>query len=76
MEELKWLNEKIEKLEKNNGLYKFACFVIGRKLSYKEMYMVLEKINRKNLGERSKVFAMNQIIKIYKFQNGKAPEGA
>lgn len=76
MEELPWINEKIERLEKNNGLYKFACFFIGRKLSYKEMYMLLQNINRKKLGdEDSKKFALYQIIEIYKFQNGKLPDG-
>ena len=76
MEELEWMNETIERLEKNNGIYKFACFLIGRKLTYKEMFMLLENINRKKMGEEgSRKFALYQVIKIYKFQNKKLPDG-
>ena len=79
MESIEWLEEPIKYLKRGNGLYKFLCFCIGRrrkKLSYKEMYMVLVELNRKSLGdEKAKKSALNRILQIYKDINNKLPNG-
>ena len=72
---LEWLNEKINAIPHNNGLYKFVCFFLGKKkLSYKEMYLILYNINKNKLGEdSSKERCMKEIINLYKFNNNKIP---
>ena len=65
-----WMEEPVERIEKNNGFYRFLCFFLGRKLKYKELYMLLEAVNRKSLGiEKAKQWAFLKIVKTYKFLN-------
>lgn len=68
---LNWLDEKINSLPKNNWLYKLVCiFLCKKKLSYKEMYLILQRLN-KHLGEEeAKRMSMLEIINIYNFNNG------
>lgn len=68
---LNWFDNKINALPKNNWLYKISCFFLcKKKLSYKEMYLILQRLN-KHLGEeKSKQMAMTEIINIYNFNNG------
>ena len=69
------MDEKIDRIYKNNWVYKIACFFIGHKMSYKEMYLILENLNIKNLGqEESKKRSFEEILKIYQFLNNKLPE--
>jgi len=74
----KWMDEKIDSLPSANWLYKLCCFFLNcrkKKLSYKEFYLILRKLNEKQLGlEESSRFAFQRIIEIYKFQNGKMPD--
>lgn len=69
----KWLNEKIPFLKKSNWLYKFVCVCMGKsnkKLSYKEMYLLLYGLNRSKVGEKkAKEKAMYKILDIYKFHH-------
>ena len=51
-ENLKWMEEKIEKLPNNNWWYKLICFLLFRrktKLTFKELYMILENVNMKTI---------------------------
>lgn len=70
---LNWMNEKIEALPYTNWLYKLMCFISFRpkkKFTYKEMYLILSRMNEKSIGsEEAKTFAMNRIIDTYKFNN-------
>ena len=73
-----WFNEPIDKLKSGNWLYRFVCFFLfKKKLTYKEMYLMLYGINRKKLGEtKSKEKAMLRIIQIYKdLHNNNLPKG-
>lgn len=71
---LDWFNEKVESLEHNNGLYKFVCFFLGKKrLSYKELYIILCRLNENKLKENTKSIVMDNIIKLYYFNNNKMP---
>ena len=74
---LEWMEESVEKIEKNNGFYKFLCFFLGRKMKYKELYMLLYAVNRKSMGEeKAKQWAFLKALKTYKFLNdNKMPEG-
>lgn len=67
---INWFDDKIASIPKNNWLYKMACiFLCKKKLSYKEMYLILQRLN-KHLGENeSKKIAMTEIINIYNFNN-------
>ena len=79
MDELSWMDEKVEKLPKYNWIYKISCFFVGRprkKMTYKEIYMIIKKLNEKNMTEEiCKKYAFSQILAIYKFLHGKIPEG-
>ena len=76
---LAWMNEKIQSVEHSNWLYKLCCFFLGKrkeKLTYEEMFLLLYGLNRNKLGDyKAKFQAMNQILKIYKYQNNKLPDG-
>lgn len=72
---MKWLDEKIEKLPKNNGIYKFMCMFLGKKrLSYKEMYLLVMNLNKNKLDEdEAKKAALYEIVNLYKFNNNTFP---
>lgn len=65
-----WFDEKIEYIEGDKFLYKLVCFCLKgpkKRLSYKELYLLLFGLNKRNLGEKkAKIKAMNKIIEIYK----------
>lgn len=73
--EMMWLNEKIESLPKNNGLYKFVCTFLGKKkLSYKQMYLLLFNLNKSKLGtDNAKKMAFSEILNVYKHNTNKYP---
>ena len=74
-----WLEETIEKVNNINWLYKLICFLLfkrKKKLTYKEMYLLLYGLNRRNIGDKeAKQLSMERIIKIYKENNNKYPKG-
>jgi hypothetical protein len=74
-ERLEWTDEKIDKVPYKNWLYKLFCLLTFRKrMSYKEMYLILVEINRKIDGEeKSKQAAFKRIMDIYEFNNGHRP---
>ena len=65
-----WMDEPIPYLKDGNWLYRFVCFCMGRrkkKLTYKEMYLLLYGLNRGKLGNgKAKEKAMSRILAIYK----------
>lgn len=79
---MEWLDERIPHIERSgNWFYSFVCFCLGRrkeKMSYKELYMLLSRLNEKALGEEeSKKAALIRILDIYKYlHDGNLPEGA
>jgi hypothetical protein len=67
---LDWFNTEIMALPKHNWLYKISCFILCKKyLTYKEMYLILQRINNHLDNEESKKRAMSEIINIYNFNN-------
>jgi hypothetical protein len=75
-----WFDEKVDKLKRGNWLYKMMChlcFRAKRKFSYKELYLILVKINEKEIGiDEAKKKALNKILEFYKdSHDGKLPEG-
>ena len=67
---MEWFNEKIETMDDDRFIYKVICFLLGgpkRRLSYKELFMILYGVNKRKLGEKkAKEEAMNRILTIYK----------
>ena len=76
---MEWFDEKIPYLKNGNWLYKAIClflFVPRKKLSYKELYLILLNLNEKALGEKeAKKAALIKILDIYKDLHGKLPDG-
>lgn len=68
---MEWFDEKIEYIEGDRFLYKLICFFLGgpkKRLSYKELYIILYNINKGKLGiETAKKKSMNKILKIYAY---------
>ncbi len=76
---MEWFDEKIEYIEGDRFIYKLVCFFLGgfkRRLSYKELYILLYNINKQKLGEENaKRLSMNKILKIYShFHNNELPK--
>lgn len=67
---MEWFEEKIEYIEGDKFLYKLVCFCLKgpkKRLSYKELYLLLYGLNKRKLGEENaKKKAMERIIEIYK----------
>lgn len=67
---MEWFNEKIEYIKDDKFLYKLVCFFLKgpkKRLSYKELYLLLYGLNRQKLGEyNARKKAMGKIIEIYK----------
>lgn len=72
-----WFDEYIKNVPSKKKLYKFMCFFLGKRngLKYKEMYMLIEFLNRKQLKKQSKEYAMLKVVALYKFNNNKLPYG-
>lgn len=74
---LEWTNEPLKKLPKNNFIYFLFCLITFRprkKMTYKEMYLVIAEVNRKTLGkERANKLAFQRIIDFYEYNNGYRP---
>lgn len=72
-----WADEKLEKLPRNNFMYFLFCLVtfrLRRKMTYKEMYLIIEEVNRKKLGEeKASKLAFQRIMDFYEFNNGHRP---
>jgi hypothetical protein len=75
--DIAWTGEEIESVPSWGWMYRFVCFMLRKKkLTYREMFMLLYGINKKSLGEReAKEFATQRIIAIYEYNNNKLPEG-
>ena len=75
--ELEWTNERLLRLPKNNFMYFLFCLFTFRprkKLTYKEMYLIISEVNRKSLGlEKAKQLAFQRIIEFYEYNNGNRP---
>lgn len=74
-----WLNEKVIKMPYNNWIYKIICFLMGKrkkKMSYKEIFLILYGLNRKKYGEKeSKEMSLYKTVEIYAFNNKRLPKG-
>lgn len=74
-----WLNEKVVRTPYYNWLYQFACFFMfraRRKLSYKDLFLLLYGINRNKIGDKeAKEVSLYKIIEIYQANNNKLPKG-
>lgn len=74
---LKWTEESLKRLPKNNFLYFLLCLLTfrpRRKLTYKEMYLIMVEVNRKALGdEMAKRMAFKRIMDFYQYNNGNRP---
>lgn len=75
--DLEWTNEHLKRLPRNNFLYSLFClftFRLRRKMTYKEMYLIIAEVNRKRLGEeKAKKLAFKRIMDFYEFNNGNRP---
>lgn len=74
---LEWTNEPLKKLPRNNFMYFLFCLITFRprkKMTYKEMYLIIAEVNRKVLGEeKAKRLAFQRIIDFYEYNNGSRP---
>lgn len=74
-----WMEERIPFLVKSNWLYQIICFFMGKrkkKLSYKDMYILLYGLNRNNIKneKEAKELSMLKVLEIYKsLHNNKLP---
>jgi hypothetical protein len=75
---LEWFDEKVESVPVKKFLYKIICFLSGnRKLTYRELYVLLLEINGGNrLGDNQNTIkqkCIERIVEIYYFNNNKIP---
>lgn len=73
-----WADEPLKKLPRNNFMYFLFCLLTFRprkKMTYKEMYLIISEVNRKILGkEKADKLAFQRIIYFYEYNHGKKPE--
>lgn len=67
---MEWFDEKIEYIKGDRFLYKLVCFCLKgpkKRLSYKELYLLLYGLNKHKIGHKNaKIKAVERIIEIYK----------
>lgn len=72
-----WADEQLKRLPRNNFIYFLFClltFRLRRKMTYKEMYLIISEINRKTLGqEKANKLAFQRIMDFYEYNNGNRP---
>lgn len=72
-----WADEPLKKLPKNNFMYFLFClftFRPRRKMTYKEMFLVIAEVNRKTIGkEAADKLAFQRIMDFYEYNNGHRP---
>jgi len=72
-----WADEPLKKLPKNNFMYFLFClltFRLRRKMTYKEMYLIIAEVNRKTLGKKAAdKLAFQRIMDFYEYNNGHRP---
>lgn len=72
-----WADEPLKKLPKNNFMYFLFClftFRLRKKMTYKEMYLIIAEVNRKTLGkEAADKLAFQRIMDFYEYNNGHRP---
>lgn len=69
---MSWIDTPCQDVPLHKKWYKFICFMAGRrkkKLTYKEIYIILCNINKKDGEEQKEVqrSAIKQIINIYTY---------
>lgn len=73
-----WTDEPLKKLPKNNFMYFLFCLFTFRpkkKMTYKEMYLIISEVNRKTLGqENANKLALQRIMDFYEYNNGYRPQ--
>jgi len=73
-----WADEPLKKLPRNNFMYFLFCLFTFRprkKMTYKEMYLIIAEVNRKTLGEeKANKLAFQRIIDFYEYNHGHLPE--
>lgn len=71
-----WLNEPINNVEKQKGIFSFLKVLLGKKkLTYGRMFLLLYGLNKMQFDEeKSKLNAFLNILDIYKFNNKNFPE--
>lgn len=62
-----WMDTYVEDVPNHKKWYKFICLIMRRKLTYKELYIILCHINKKKDTEyiETQKNAMKQIMEIY-----------
>ena len=72
-----WADEPLKKIPKNNFMYFLFCLITFRpkkKMTYKEMFLVISEVNRKTLGKKkADELAFQRIIDFYEYNNGYRP---
>lgn len=76
--DVKWFADTVENVPHGKTFFRICCRLLagkGKKLTYKQLFMVLYGINKPRIGdEKARWYAINQILKTYKFNNNKLPE--
>ena len=72
-----WADEPLKKLPRNNLMYFLFCLLTFRhrkKMTYKEMFLIISEVNRKTLGkDKADKLAFQRIIDFYEYNNGYRP---
>ena len=79
VDDVKWMNEKIEKFPGKKGYYTLMCFLLGKKrLTYSNLYVLaygLHKGRFKDNEEKLKEKIIKDLAKIYYYNNKRLPNG-
>lgn len=75
---LKWMEEKVTKINGHNFFYHFVCFFLfrlRRKITYNDLFILYYGLHRNKMGEdNAKKKALQTVLKIYKENNGNYPD--
>lgn len=79
IDDIKWMDEKIENFPGKKGYYRLMCFLLGKKkLTYSNLYILtygMYKDKFKDDENKLKEKIVNDLAKIYFYNNNKLPNG-
>lgn len=75
--DIAWTKEEINDVPSFRWIYKIACFLIGKKrMTYQEMFLLYYGMYKRKIGsDGAKKYAVENIVALYEYNNGKTPEG-
>jgi len=71
---VEWMRDIIKDVPKNKRIFKICKKILRKNLTYNDFYVLVYALNKRKMGiDKSKMYALEKVIDIYKYNNGRLP---